>query len=358
MSNKFLWLSRSKFKVGFSILILTFCLTWSMVVVLGQEPKCQYVSQTYAGLKPTVLSEKLENNNGLIGRIHGAVKESGVFVLTVRDPENFFNAIQYSLVSRNRRVNRTLSSLHRHDRICVTGELLANPSPQNHILVKQLQVLESRTSERNIPAYDREIELPAALKGKDSFIGKVNAISGEGKILVLEYRDAVIPVFAKDSSLTKDLYRNDIVKVYFERQKYPRKPVHLLLAGDRFANPLEVIESIASLHQNEITLEGNLVKFPRSPQINFDVFAIEQKIAGTKRYYTLVNFQDPEKFREIRTKLETLWQRRADSIVNGRNMLVNPELKLLVRGTLNVVSPQQANPQILLESVDSITAID
>jgi len=42
-------------------------------------------------------------------------------------------------------------------------------------------------------------------------------------------------------------------------------------------------------------------------------------------------------------------------VVNGRNKLHNPNLKVKACGTLNVVAPSQANPQILIPTIDQLT---
>ena len=350
-----MWFSKSEITAGFLALFLSLWLSW-IGIGLTKETPCKYIPERYIGLEPGVLEEEL-SNNGLIGRIHGAVPEAGLFLMTVRDPNNFFQAINYSLVPENAKVLETLNSLNRHDRICLKGEFLTNPSPQKHIHVKKISVFESWPQPKNLSDYEREVKLPLALKGKNEFIGKVHAIDAQGTILVLEYGDAILPVFVKQAAYTKELYRGDIVKVHFRRQEKPGLPLHLNLDPE-VDPPLEVLERIASLHGKKTVMEGRLVKFPQSPQLKFDVFAIEKETWGTKRNFTLVNFQDSEKFRQIREKLAKIWQKHPQTIVKGRNMLINPQLNLKVQGTVNVVSPQQANPQILLESSESIELID
>ena len=113
----------------------------------------------------------------------------------------------------------------------------------------------------------------------------------------------------------------------------------------------------ATWHQKEKTLTGKLVKFPQSPQLNFDVYGIEIETQGIKRTFTLVNFDDINEFERIREKLASIWDNHLETAVSGRNMQINPEVTVKVKGRLNIVSPEQANPQILLDSVEDITTI-
>ncbi|MBW3625324.1 MAG: hypothetical protein KY468_18160, partial [Armatimonadetes bacterium] len=108
-------------------------------------------------------------------------------------------------------------------------------------------------------------------------------------------------------------------------------------------------------HGKKRTLVGALVMFPQSPQLRFDVYALQTTDPdGTRLDYTLVNFTDPERFARIRQKLENAWKAHAGTAQSGRNKLIQPRLRVRATGVINIQSPQQANPQILLDGPESI----
>lgn len=313
---------------------------------------CNYNSSAYQGLELASLSQEL-TNTGLIGRIHGAAAVSNMYVMSVREPDNFFSHREFSLIPQDPQAQQTLSQLHRHDLVCVRGNLIANPSPQQHIALDSVQVLEPWTQPEGFAPYDRQTDIPAELKEQTSFVGKVHAISEDGTILVMGYQDLVIPIFVSATEYTQGLYRGDIVKLAYQIQEYPQRPVHLQL-DTTAQSPLEVIDAIATWHNQPQTLSGSLVKFPQSPQLKFDVYAMEVNTQGIKRYFTLINFEDMNEFTNIRRKLAQIWDENAATAVSGRNMLINPEVKIEATGIANIISTEQANPQILLKSASQV----
>ncbi len=322
-------------------------------VLSSNEPICSYHPEAYQGLELTQLSEEL-TNTGLIGRIHGAASKSQIFVMSVREPNNFFSHREFSLLASDRKNLDTLNQANRHDLVCIQGNLIANPSPQQHIAVNSIQVLESWSQPEGLTPYQRQ--LTTELPEQSSFIGKIHAIGADGKILVVEYQDDVIPIYVKATEYTQGLYRGDIVKLSYQLQQRPPKPTHLQL-DTTVEKPLEVIDAIAQWHNQEQTLTGNLVKFPQSPQLKFDVYAIEVDFNRIKRYFTLVNFENIDEFQNIRDKLAKIWDANAATAISGRNMLINPEVNIQARGLINIVSPEQANPQILLDSAEQVTKL-
>ena len=336
--------------------ILLVCLAIVLVLVprifaVPDEP-CIYHSEAYEGLELTRLSQELRTT-GLIGRMHGAVASSKMFVMSVREPDNFFSYQEFSLLPKNKQSLATLSQVNRHDRVCIQGRIISNPSPQKHIAVKSVQVLESWSGLAGFPEHQQEENLPAELLARDSLVGKVHAIGAEGKILVMEYQDKVVPVFVKSPEYTQDLYRGDIVRLHYQLKRIPKQPTHLKL-NTQVEQPVEVIDAIADWHNQDNTLTGHLVKFPQSPQIQFDVYAIEVDTMGSKRYFTLVNFEDIDQFQKIRNKLAKIWDDHAQTVEIGRNMLINPQITIEAHGQTNIVSPRQANPQILLNTAEDI----
>ena len=173
-----------------------------------------------------------------------------------------------------------------------------------------------------------------------------------------DYKDAVVPIFVHNGELTKGLYRNDVVKLTFNIQEYPDRPVHLNL-DETASKPVEVIDSVKALHGKPASVEGALILFPKSPEIIFNVFAVQDVLpSGVKRQYTLVNMDDPAVFRQIREALQKAWDRHPGEYVNGRNKLVSTRVRVKVTGTFNEVDPGQANAQILLPSVTSVQIIE
>ena len=333
---------------------LLICLTIFTVifsrVLNSNEPICSYHPEAYQGLELSQLSEEL-SNTGLIGRIHGAASESQMFVMSVREPNNFFSHREFSLLASDREILDTLNQTNRHDRVCIQGNLIANPSPQQHIAVNSIQVLESWSQPDGFTPYQRQ--LTTKLSEQSSLIGKVHAIAAKGKILVMEYQDNVIPIYVTATEYTQGLYRGDIVKLSYQIQGQPQKPTHLKL-DTTVEKPLEVIDAIAEWHNQEQTLTGNLVKFPQSPQLKFDVYAMAVDTKGIKRYFTLVNFENIDEFQKIRNKLAKIWDQNAATAISGRNMLINPEVTIQASGLINIVSTEQANPQILLDSAEQV----
>lgn len=316
-------------------------------------PKCEYNAEVYQGLEAENLSRELRTN-GLIGRIHGVASAGNMVVLSVRSPDNFFASRELSLIAGNRSTRQVFQEIHRHDLLCIQGKKLANSSPQPHILVQTARVIEQWDGLADFPEYEYNVEFPEALENQGELVGKIHAIAAEGKILVVEYEDGILPIFVKSPELTQDLYRGDIIQVNYKIQRHPDRPTHLQL-DEAIDKPLIVLDAIAQWHQQPKTLSGHLVQFPQSPQIKFDVYAIDVETDGIHRTFTLVNFENPDTFQAIRDKLAGIWEAHQATITRDRNALINPEVTITATGLINVVSPKQANPQILLETVDDFS---
>lgn len=298
--------------------------------------------------------EKALKTTGQKGWVHGASPELGLFVFTIRDPENFFSHREFPLLATTKSLEQELLRLNRHDEISVKGSFLKNESPLPHIQVESFERLKAQEP-LSPPDYPYEANFPQDLLGKTELLGKVHAIAEEGKVLVMEIKDGVVPVLVKTPQLTQNLFRNDILKLKVKLKNYPESPSHLVL-DDQKPSPVQVVDSIRSWHGKSGTIEGSLVLFPKSPQVLFNVFALQVEASdGVKREFTLVNFEDPEVFKKIREKLQALWDKNASAALNGRNKLIQPELRLKASGSFNVVDPGQANPQILLTDEKAIS---
>ncbi|MGZ3741207.1 MAG: hypothetical protein ACXVB9_17640 [Bdellovibrionota bacterium] len=291
---------------------------------------------------------------GVTGWIHGSVADRNLFVFTYRTPGNFFDFIEMSLTAEDApEMQAKIATFGRHDKVLVKGNFLKNPSPQKHINVKSIELVEKYQDPYKRDSYRYEAKIPDDLLKGSRATFLVHAVAGDGAILVLEYKDQVVPVFVKKPELTKNLFRGDVIELAYLLQENPDSPAHLNL-DEKAANPLVVKDSVVALHGKPAALDGELVLFPKSPEIIFNVFALLQHLDnGLTRQYTLVNFDDPALFKKIREKLQAEWD-KFPAYVNGRNKLVNTKVRVRAKGTFNEIDPGQANPQILLKSVDDV----
>jgi len=254
-------------------------------------------------------------------------------------------------------VRAQLATLRRHDRVRIEGAVMDNRSQQRHVELRSLEVVRKYEASPPIPAYEYQASVPDDLRGKDSELFLVHAVNAGGAVLVVEREDVVLPVYVTRPELTRDLARNDVVRLFFEIRSRPDRPVHLQLQD--IERPVEVVDSITALHGKPASVEGALVLFPQSPQVRFNVFAVLQELPGnTQRQYTLVNFDDAAVFETIRAKLQTAWDAAgADAAVSGRNKLISTKVRIRATGTFNQIDPNQANAQIVLDGPDSIEIV-
>lgn len=293
-------------------------------------------------------------SKGVEGWIHGRLGSLAVFVY--REKGEFFRYALFPLVSHVPSIKAELETLHRHDRIQIKGQFIDNGAPQRHIYVTELVVAErwDGGGGEPVPPYEYEAKIPEDLLTRSDFIGKVHFAAQDGSLVVCEYKDAIVPVVGI-LGRANNLYRGDKVKIHFKVQSSPRRPTHLVL-DESSSSPVEVIERLVDLHGRQACVEGSLVKFPKSPEVSFDVYALQKTDAdGVILDYTLVNFDNPELFKAIREKTATVWDQHEEFIINGRNKLHNPRIFVRACGSLNVVSPSQANPQVLLDKLEDLT---
>jgi hypothetical protein len=305
------------------------------------------------GFDIPALAQQLANGT-LPGWIHAAVHHRGLYVFTWRKAGDFFTFLDFPVVPLTDTVAAKLAQIKRHDQVRLKGSFIANAAPIRHIKVDDLEVVRVYSSDQQVPPRTAVTRIPEDVFGKRELIGKVHAVAQEGRILVIEYGDAVVPVFVKNPALTSDLFRNDKIRLAVQVAPRPVRPAHLWL--DMAApKPLEVMERLVDRHNMPVTEEGDLVRFPISPQISVDVYAVQVVDAdGVSREYTLLNDKDPAIFTSIRNKLGAAWASRGGAI-DGRNKLINPSIKVRAKGRFNIIDRNQANAQILLDSADDIT---
>jgi hypothetical protein len=196
--------------------------------------------------------------------------------------------------------------------------------------------------------------IPAEVYEKSEMTALVHASLSGGNILLIDLKDIILPVYIRDNKWTKNLYRNDLIKFKYIVRSNPKRPTHLELNVDD-PEPLVVLNKLVEQHGQRRTIEGSLVRFAKSPQVKFDIYAIETTDQlGNRVNYTLINFENSELFASIREKAGRVWDRYKATAVDGRNKMVNRKIHVSATGLINVVATDQANPQVVLDSVDNL----
>ena len=313
-----------------------------------------------ATINITQLEDQLKTK-GLVGHIHGSSQKYGLYVFTYRHPQCFFVHAEFPLTAEDKKMRALLATLSRHDQVLVQGSYRKGKAPIKHIKVQTLKI----TKKWQGPGHDKNHKYQAKIadifrKSGGSIVVKVHAVSAGGHVLVVEYKDLVVPVFNKKADLAKNLFRNDKIRLHYDVRSEPVKPTHVqVMTSSKVPQPIELLTAITDGHGQKVTLEGPLVMFPESPQIIFDVFALRVEDSfGLRINYTLVNFTDMDVFTKIRKKLGSEWANYIKSSEYDRNKFINRKLWVRATGTKNVIHPSQANPQILLDSADDITFIE
>lgn len=316
-----------------------------------------------------LINSKLEGE-GLVGWIHGAAPRFGYYVFTYRsedenDPMAFFKAEEFSLITKDSEIINSLLSLSRHDKVRLFGKIKEIRSPIRHIEIDQIDVIERF---KKSVSYNHKSSLNLRNGETKVLLGKIHTVVADGKALVFEYGDLVLPVFLRPNQykLTENIYRNDKVLLSVKAVSFPNRPVHLYL-DDKISNPIQVIDKIQDCHQKSITLTGVLTRFEKSPQINRNIYAL--KIVdpnGIERNFTLfpnVDFSDTttdpnerfiELFNKISDKVDSAWTKELATITHSRNHSYNNKIVLRVKGIMNIISKNQANPQIYIKDAEDI----
>lgn len=295
--------------------------------------------------------------DGAVGWIHGAVAGRDLFTFTYR--KTFFEYAIFPMLPETPTVAAALARVSRHDRVRIFGRYAENSSPQRHIIVTRVEVVEPWTNPYTPEPYQYEAQVPRDLLGQTSARFLVHAIAEGGRILVVEYRDQILPIFVRNPALTSQLSRNDVVEIQYRVRARPEQPVHLVIQ-EGLPNAIRVIQAVSTLNGRPVeNIEGELVLFAASPEIRFDVFALnDREFPEARRQFTLVNFENPEIFRAIREKLKAAWDRHPRAFVNGRNKLVSTCIAVRARGVFHQIDANQANVQILLASADDLDVLD
>ncbi len=331
--------------------------------------------------------------DGLTGIIHGAVPSRDFFIFTYAErsttqSHGFSVRTELALTTTRDRIREQLRGLHRNEQVTIKGSLLDNRAPVPHIDVSEVTVL--RSYQRD-PRAQQEVASPAilnALPEQGSFVAIVHFVSRAAAFLVVDYRDHVVPIIVPTSArnetfdrLYASLNRFDRVRIHY--RKIPRQgehqPLHVRLARTE-GSPIEVEEAVTSIHQTQTTARGWLVQYPINPAIGTSSVTYGIRIEGahqtTRDYF--FNNNDAEKRRVLVAELDRRWRaslergewqrsrervgrrrwRWVDSevlvsdwsqVFFSRNRYINRGVPIEAQGTVNVVAPNQANPQLLTE---------
>jgi|GEM_PF-634050 len=292
----------------------------------------------------------------LPGWIHGAVSDRTLYVFTYRKPGDFFDFAELPLKPASDDITAQLMTIKRHDAVLIGGSFIQDGAPIRHILITKLTIVTPYVADEVAATpHQAQTEIPDDLVGQTELLGKVHAVDTDGRILVIEYGDAVIPVFVPAPMWTAGLYRNDKIRLAFQFAPIPPKPTHLWL-DTAAAKPLEVLERLVDQQGKIVDEEGSLVRFPQSPEIVTDIYAVQVVDADNiSREYTLLNQDSQVIFNAIHAKLAAAWKSRPGQGIDGRNKLVNPFIRVHAHGTFNLVAPNQANAQVLLDTADDVT---
>lgn len=305
---------------------------------------------------------------GLTGLVHGADHEHGFYTFTWNHPQDFFNRFHLSMTTQKSEVKAMFANIERGDKVWVKGDLPIEKG-QPHLDIFEMKIIQKYNPTMEAPAgeFERKVILPDDLLNKSEIEVMVHAVEAQGRVLVLEYADTIIPMIVTRPELSKDLFRGDWIKVKYvvKQSEESDRPTHLQLDVKNTTPetpPLTIIDKISRLNGQEVNYEGRLVLFPKSPTINMDVWAVEQLgPMGANRYFTLVNFKpndngEMEELNKIGTKLKSQWDLFPQGVSKGRNKYIHTQLRVRANGKVTIIDQGQANAQIHLTS-DNIEVI-
>lgn len=316
----------------------------------------------------TELIEEKLSGTGLTGWVHGSASYYSTYSITYRSEDKsdkmaFFKSEQYSLVPGSKEIGDLFKGLRRHDKITIYGKILKNSSSLTHIIVDRLEVIEKYPNPvENSYSFD-----DSQFKNLESFtlLGQVHAnsqVEGRGRALVVDWKDILIPISVPKAleNRSAELIRGDIIQITVKALTTPHSTRHYVL-DDSSPAPLTVIDSIRLCHGQKRLVAGFLVKFEKSPAISTDVYAIRVMDSnGIARNFTLFPaVKDPDQFVEIfkavSEKAKNAWESSTDPGLPIRNFYGKQSVQIEAEGTLNIVSSEQANAQIYLESADQVS---
>ncbi len=303
------------------------------------------------------LGERAATPEGLRGTMHGANPRLGTYVFTWWDPESFFLSQNLSLAPGGPEVNAALAALERHQEVRIRGRLVRTGTTQAHLVVEACEPGKKwDPGVRAVEPLERPEGLEKWLKGRKRVPAMVHALSEDGSMLAIELRGEVVPVQVMEPAqreAVKQLYRGDRIEVRYRVAERPARPVHLVLTPGKGEDEpaLKVLDAIQAQHEQERTLEGNLVLFPRSPALRRSIWGVEERGPnGLHRYFTIFNFQDLKDQGKIDALLQGAWSGNPDGVRDGRNKYVHTRVRVRVTGKVSNPAANQANPTLVTTS--------
>jgi hypothetical protein len=298
----------------------------------------------------------------LSGFIHAANRQTNTYVLTVRDaatPGSFRNI---ALIADTDAIWQQLQSVNRFDAVTVSGEFLTRYYPQAHLLVKSLTVTEP-WSPKAPDSPGAKIETPPVdpsqeLNESDELVGLVHALTGDGHVLMFDYKNTVIPVVVPDPALTRSLWRGDKVWLKLAQMPTPQQPVHWMLESfgkaekqKGLAPPVKVLDAIRTLNGQTTTVSGPLTYYPAGPVFPQGAWAVESRDdQGLARYFVLSATDTVG----LNRKLEGAWKQNCNEVMQGRHKLVNGSLNVEALGVVAIRQPNQPAPVLKLAGLDAL----
>ena len=80
---------------------------------------------------------KLLAGDGLTVEIHGQVPDDNLFVMTYRNPEDFFDFTHMSALFEDTFLQAEFSKFTRMDKVLLWGKVIETPSPQIHVKIEK-----------------------------------------------------------------------------------------------------------------------------------------------------------------------------------------------------------------------------
>ncbi|MFK7873632.1 MAG: hypothetical protein AB8C84_10805 [Oligoflexales bacterium] len=285
------------------------------------------------------LQEALSNKGAYL-EVHGLTHDRDHAVVTWRSSIEFFVYRHFPMIAINEDVKDVVKTLQRHDSIRVWGFIKMSSAGQLHLKVQRLVVEKRYDNLRQRSVVD--LNLPQKIQARVHFHNE--------KVLVVDWGKTTFPIIVPQGKL---FWRNDVVEVLVEKKKWPKYPSHF-----KALEFPEVVESAQHFHQVHKHVEGRLVRYPKSPQIKFDVYAVEWVSPQTRwpRLLTILP-ENMDDFFTVHQKLETLWQ-GSESIVEWEGNHEVSSHMIQVAGKLQVQDPEQANIQVIVTSCDDIQELE
>ncbi len=314
----------------------------------------------------TVIDGKLKGD-GLVGWLHGIVPSYQHYTFTYRleDPSDFmafFKAQQFTIIPKSEEVAKLLPTLHRHDKVRLKGSVFNNGSPIPHLFVDGIEVITPFAAPTK-NEYQFDMSQFKDVKKLELF-GQLHARVYSEKMgygLVVEHKDALFPIAVspEHAAVAAKMFRGDIVNIALKVIASPRSPAHFVTDSE-VPNAIDVIDPMLNCHKQERTVEGFLVKFRKSPAISSDTYGVRVVDGnGIVRNFTFFPGEHDggdimQLFKDLGAKAKAAWDGSPEAEIVVRNYHAKQGVWVKATGILNVVSPDQANPQVVLGKVEDL----